>query len=278
MESGWIKLFRKLQDNKLWHSEPFTKGQAWVDLLMLASHADRVFFKRGIEVKQERGVVGISEIGLADRWKWSRGKVRRFLNWLSVEQQIVQKKNRVTTLIKIINYSEYQGDSTTDSTTNGTTDGHNQECKEYIYKNILGEKPDPPPEPVKKKTNKIFIKPTVDEIKQYCQERKNGIDPQRFFDFNEAKGWMIGKNKMKDWRAAVRTWENNKKGNGASEEKKEYTPPPKKCGTCYHFFRVDKYSGEKTCFDKNPEEKTCYKYTLDPCAISRKFINNQVNP
>ncbi|HEC87920.1 MAG TPA: hypothetical protein ENI52_01230 [Thermoplasmata archaeon] len=52
-----------------------------------------------------------------------------------------------------------------------------------------------------------FIKPTLKEIEKYCQERKNNIDPQQFRDFYEAKGWMIGKNKMKDWKAAVRLWE-----------------------------------------------------------------------
>lgn len=50
-------------------------------------------------------------------------------------------------------------------------------------------------------------KPTVDEIRAYCKERGNRINAQQFFDFYEAKAWMIGKNKMKDWRAAVRTWE-----------------------------------------------------------------------
>lgn len=52
-----------------------------------------------------------------------------------------------------------------------------------------------------------FQKPTIDEIKAYCKERNNNVDPNKFFDFYEAKDWMIGKNKMKDWKACVRTWE-----------------------------------------------------------------------
>ena len=58
----------------------------------------------------------------------------------------------------------------------------------------------------KKKVVK-FVPPTVDEISEYCRERKNNVNPEKFFDFYESKGWMIGKNKMKDWKAAVRTWE-----------------------------------------------------------------------
>jgi preprotein translocase subunit Sec63 len=52
-----------------------------------------------------------------------------------------------------------------------------------------------------------FSQPTTEEIKAYCIERKNRIDPERFFDFYQSKGWMVGKNKMKDWRAAVRNAE-----------------------------------------------------------------------
>lgn len=58
-----------------------------------------------------------------------------------------------------------------------------------------------------KDNNKIFKPPTVDDVRAYCTERGNGVDPQSFVDFYESKGWMIGKNKMKDWKAAVRTWE-----------------------------------------------------------------------
>lgn len=63
------------------------------------------------------------------------------------------------------------------------------------------------------KKEKVFSIPTVEEIKQYCIERNNIVDPQKFFDFYESKGWMIGRSKMKDWKASIRTWErssNNK--------------------------------------------------------------------
>lgn len=53
-------------------------------------------------------------------------------------------------------------------------------------------------------------KPSIEEIKQYCLERNNGIDAEQFFDFYESKGWLVGKNKMKNWQAAVRTWEKRK--------------------------------------------------------------------
>ncbi len=60
---------------------------------------------------------------------------------------------------------------------------------------------------------KTFSIPTIDEISTYCQERQNTVNPQKFFDFYEGKGWMVGKNKMKDWKACVRTWEDNSSNN-----------------------------------------------------------------
>lgn len=62
----------------------------------------------------------------------------------------------------------------------------------------------------KENNKKKFIVPTVEEITQYCKERNNSINPQKFYDFYESKGWMVGKNKMKNWKAAVRTWETPK--------------------------------------------------------------------
>jgi hypothetical protein len=56
-------------------------------------------------------------------------------------------------------------------------------------------------------TNKYFNKPKLIEVENYCKERNNNIDAEAFIAFYESKGWMIGKNKMKDWKQAVITWE-----------------------------------------------------------------------
>jgi len=57
------------------------------------------------------------------------------------------------------------------------------------------------------KTKNIFVKPSVEDIHTYCNERMNFVDAEKFFNFYESKGWLVGKNKMKDWKACVRTWE-----------------------------------------------------------------------
>ena len=60
-----------------------------------------------------------------------------------------------------------------------------------------------------KTIQKRFAKPTVDDVRAYCAERGNSVDAQKFVDYYESNGWRVGKNAMKDWRAAVRTWERN---------------------------------------------------------------------
>jgi hypothetical protein len=113
---GWIKLHRKMLDTPLWRCEPFTRGQAWVDLLLMANYEKSFYFKRGVRIDVDRGQLSRSEVELADKWKWSRTKVRKFLNDLEKEQQIIQQKNNVTQIVTIIRYDYYQQESTATNT------------------------------------------------------------------------------------------------------------------------------------------------------------------
>ena len=67
-----------------------------------------------------------------------------------------------------------------------------------------------------KKTTKKFKKPTLEEVKEYCQERNNSVDAEHFIDYYESNGWKVGKNPMKDFKAAIRTWERNSGSYGKS--------------------------------------------------------------
>jgi hypothetical protein len=110
-----------------WLAEPFTRAQAWIDLLLLANHETGFIRRRGILVTVERGQVGCSEETLAERWKWSKGKVRRFLKELtkldrigrSISEKTVLKNTSVSSLINIINYEKYQGAGTENRTEDG---------------------------------------------------------------------------------------------------------------------------------------------------------------
>jgi uncharacterized phage protein (TIGR02220 family) len=131
--TGWIKLHRAIMDHPDWLAEPFTRAQAWVDLLLLANHKVGHIRKRGILIEVQRGQVGRSEETLAARWKWSREKVRRFLGRLGADGQIsrnpVQQNPKLSCLISIVNYEAYQSGETTNETTEKHQTVQEQECK-----------------------------------------------------------------------------------------------------------------------------------------------------
>ena len=65
---------------------------------------------------------------------------------------------------------------------------------------------------------KVFIKPTIEEIEGFCNENGYQVDSERFFNYYESKGWLVGKSPMKDWKAAVRTWASNQKSSSSSSQ------------------------------------------------------------
>ena len=152
---GWIKIHRDLLDNELWSDKPFTKGQAWVDLLLLANHKDKNVLIGSHTEMVERGSFITSELKLMERWGWGRKKVKLFLNFLESQKMIERNANNKRTAITIVNYGFYQDcdlpkeqqknskrtakEQQRDST--GTAKEHKQErmnerMKEYIDTNV----------------------------------------------------------------------------------------------------------------------------------------------
>ena len=123
MKEGYIKAYRSLFKSEMWLGEKFTRGQAWLDLISLCNWKKGVIRTRGIKCEVDRGEIGWSIAKLAERWMWSKGKVIRFLNELEDDQRIEHKKNNVSSLIKVINYTHYQGEENADEFANGTQTG-----------------------------------------------------------------------------------------------------------------------------------------------------------
>lgn len=130
-----IKLHRQIEDNPLWFSEPFTRWQAWIDLLLLANHSDGFFYVRWNKIEVPRGCVWRAERTFQDRWKRSRDKVRKFLNDLEKSKNIIQQKNRLCSIYIIVNWDIYQ---TTDHTTEKPQKNHRKTNTRRIEeKNII---------------------------------------------------------------------------------------------------------------------------------------------
>jgi len=106
---GWISLHRSIMDDTDWTNETFTRSQAWIDLLLLANYKDTFTRISGERFNVKRGELIWSQKSLSARWKWSRGKVKRYLDELQdLEHQIEYQNIRRSTLIKIVNYDKHQ--------------------------------------------------------------------------------------------------------------------------------------------------------------------------
>ena len=106
-KQGWIALHRQIQEHWLWAEKPFSRGQAWIDLLMLANHSDNKFLLGNELVEVKCGSFITSELKLMERWGWGKSKTRAFLDLLQNEQMIVKKSDRKKTTITIVNYSSF---------------------------------------------------------------------------------------------------------------------------------------------------------------------------
>lgn len=142
---GWIKLHREITEHWLWDCE-FSYAQAWIDLLIKACHKPSKLMIKGQVINLERGQQARSEVTLSRDWKWSRGKVRRFLSQCLKDGMITQETTHLTSIITICNYDNFQQNDTTNDTASGTgidtTNGqlavHKQEVKNLRSKETDG--------------------------------------------------------------------------------------------------------------------------------------------
>ncbi|EAC7895641.1 DnaD domain protein, partial [Listeria monocytogenes] len=151
MSSGWIKIYRSLQEHWIWENEKYLKW--WLDLLLLANHQDRDILINGELITIKRGQKHTSELWLSNRWNADRKQVRKFLELLKKNDMITITKSRQKgTTYEISNYNDFQGISEEIRTTKGTTidttedttkehqmvqrKGHKQELKNLRIKEL----------------------------------------------------------------------------------------------------------------------------------------------
>lgn len=124
---GWIKLYRQILDSDIWISdEPFSKGQAWVDLLLLANHRDKemIFDYKTVTVGRGQLITSVRKLSL--RWGWGNQKTLKFLRLLEELKMVEKESDNRRTLLTIINYEVYQGSDNTDGTQIDTLPEHCQ--------------------------------------------------------------------------------------------------------------------------------------------------------
>lgn len=184
--SGWIKIHRQILEWE-WYSDTNT-FRVFLHLLLKANHKEKKY--RGMDLKV--GTIITSRDILAMETGLSVRQVRTSLDKLKTTNELTIKTSSQGTIIEVVNYAKYQ--LTTNETANERPSNDQQTTTNKNDKKEKNER-------------SIFIEPTYIEILEYCAERKNGVDVNKFLNFYSSKGWMVGKNKMIDWKACVRTWE-----------------------------------------------------------------------
>lgn len=215
MINGWIKIHRKMMDNPIVMKDADHLA-IWAFILLSAAFDEHDTLLNGKRITLQAGQFVTGRKAIAQRLCISESKVERVLNCFESEHQIEQQKTTKGRLITVLNWQLYQEceQQTEQQLNNNRTTSEQQVNTTKEYKEIK-----------KDKKERIYVgrftPPTTDEVRDYCQERGNSVDAQRFVDYYTSKGWMIGKNKMKDWRAAVRTWERNTR-NEDNDDSGEY--------------------------------------------------------
>jgi len=196
--NGWIRLDRAIQDNFLWQEPEALK--LWLHLLMAASLTDKATAFNGKMLTIKRGQLVFGLNAASSRLKIAVRRHRKSLDWFEKDDMIAKQITNKFSIISITNYAQYQDSGKQASSKSQSTDKQRATTIQVTS------------------NKEQSIPPTVDEVKAYCDSRSNGIDPEMFIAFYEARGWKIGKERMKSWKACVVTWEKRRQDQTPTRE------------------------------------------------------------
>ncbi|HEY3389885.1 MAG TPA: hypothetical protein VGK38_09960 [Prolixibacteraceae bacterium] len=196
-KEGFIKLYRQLMESKVFASQ--TALKIWVWCLLKANHQEKHISivagkgERIITVLPGQFIFG--RLKAADELDIEGSTVYRWMKKFESDEfkMIIIQANSQYSIVSICNWANYQGEK------KGSEQPMHSRCTtDDTYKNDNNDK--------NREAAKKFIKPSIEEINAYCLEKGINIDENKFFDHYESNGWMVGKVKMKDWKATARKW------------------------------------------------------------------------
>lgn len=204
---GYVKVSRKMfAGDPFWDEErQYSRAEAWIDLIQMASWKDRKQVVGATVVHLERGELLASERFLSERWQWSRGKVRRFLDLLEKMDRISKKTDHKTdhhgTVVSVCNYDAYQSSDTTDGpptgrerTTNGPPADQREGSKERKASITGSSEPEGEPSPVEDRSKAEFCREAAPILKQIWWQ---GDTPPPGTD--DSRPWNLGRELNLAW-------------------------------------------------------------------------------
>jgi hypothetical protein len=217
IDGGYIKLFRQIV-NWEWYNDSQTL-HLFLHLILKANHQENSWQGQTIQ----RGQLITGRLKLSKETGISQRSIRTCLRRLKATNEITTKTTSRFSLITIVNYEYYQSD--TNKATNKTTNKQSNERptidqQSTTNKNDKNDKND--------KDNictPVFIKPSPQEVNEYTKSIGFILDAEYFIDYYETRGWIVGKNKMKDWKAAIRNWKKNNFNHGGNNATNQQSKP-----------------------------------------------------
>jgi hypothetical protein len=207
MSIGFIKLHRKIIEWE-WYSD-VNVCRVFLHLLLTANFENKKW--QGIDISRGQVITSLEKLGKSTTLTIQQ--VRTALTKLKSTHEITIKATKLHTFITLTNYNLYQDriveSNTPDNTPDNNSSTNDQQMSNKGATTTKEGKEIQEGEEAKKKP-KGFVRPTLQEVSDYCQERKNSVNPQKWLDHYQSNGWKVGKNSMKDWKAAVRKWEDDK--------------------------------------------------------------------
>lgn len=213
IKEGYFLIARKIFESSVWFDNPHVL-KMFIWFIGKARHKKNPKKYPHCTIQRGELVTSLSEISENNEWmeqkavrKWSRQKVSRMIKTLEDQGLIKVIADTYGTHIKVCNYDIYQDwdrykadNHGTTPDNHGTTPGINNDGNDGNDGNKKRGK---------KRT--VFTPPSLQEVRDYVKDQNYHVDPENFMDFYTSKNWYVGKNKMKDWKAALRTWERRRK-------------------------------------------------------------------
>jgi hypothetical protein len=218
--AGWIKIHRGILNH--WVFADSSVFYLWTNLLMRANWKEGKFWPGGesapVTIQRGQFVTGrrslhstlypkLGSDGRIIKRETKPPHATTLWRWMSAMQKdgmIAMDVRRGYTIVTICNYETYQSDD----------EGSAPPCAPAVRRTCATGAPlvrTIEEREEGKKINTGFTRPSLDEVRTYCESRSNGINAEAFIDYYTSNGWRVGRNAMKDWKAAVRQWERNRK-------------------------------------------------------------------
>ena len=222
--TGWISLHRRIRSHWIWENPEYLK--AWICILLEVNHEKNkvLIEKELIECDTGQSLHSLKSWAKLFGKKWTIHKVRTFFILLENDSMIVREGLRKTSRVTVCNYDSYQktGQANGRQTAgrrqaDGKLTATNNNDNNYNNDNKKKEEEE---EEKSQKSQKRFCPPTIEEIDSYVKAKGYKVNAERFFYFYESKGWKVGKNKMKSWKASVATWNTKEESSDCNENDK----------------------------------------------------------